>query len=259
MPTPASQADLDLAIDIIKQAGRYTLDFFRSEELEILHKSDGSRVTQADRGAEHLIRDLIHAAHPEDAVLGEEHGSVDGTTGRRWVIDPIDGTHAFTHGVGLYSNLLYLEDDEGPAIGVIYVPVLDEIVAAGRGLGCFFNGEPCRVSDHATFEAEVLTTSGFDYWDEDMLVRARNSELKLRTWGDGYGYLLVATGRAHAMVDPVINFWDIAPCQVIIPEAGGRITMLDGTDDPHGESCIATNGVLHDAIVETLNGRRADA
>ena len=104
MPTPASQADLDLAIDIIKQAGRYTLDFFRSEELEILHKSDGSRVTQADRGAEHLIRDLIHAAHPEDAVLGEEHGSVDGTTGRRWVIDPIDGTHAFTHGVGLYSN-----------------------------------------------------------------------------------------------------------------------------------------------------------
>ena len=193
------------------------------------------------------------------AVLGEEHGSVDGTTGRRWVIDPIDGTHAFTHGVGLYSNLLYLEDDEGPAIGVIYVPVLDEIVAAGRGLGCFFNGEPCRVSDHATFEAAVLTTSGFDYWDEDMLVRARNSELKLRTWGDGYGYLLVATGRAHAMVDPVINFWDIAPCQVIIPEAGGRITMLDGTDDPHGESCIATNGVLHDAIVESLNGRRADA
>ena len=204
--------------------------------------------------AEQMLRDDIAARFPDDAILGEEHGEDDGTSGRRWIIDPIDGTEAFTHGVGLYSNLLYLEDEHGPAVGVINVPALGEIVYAGRGLGCFLNGLTCSVSDTGAVAGSLLTTCSYNYWDPDMLLRLRHSGLRMKTWGDGFGYMLVASGRAEAMVDPVIKIWDIAPCRVIIPEAGGRFTALDGSDDLERGDAIATNGILHDEIVAILAG-----
>lgn len=254
MTRPADPADLQFAIDVVAEAGAYTLKHFRSNELEIIRKSDGSPVTAIDQGAEQLMRDRILAKYPDDSIMGEEADDVQGTSGRRWVIDPIDGTESFTHGVALYSNLLYLEDDEGPSVGIINIPALDEMVWAGRGLGCFLNGVPCSVSDHSTVANAVLSTSGFEYWQADMLQRAGTSAFHLRTWGDGYGYVLVASGRIEAMVDPTIKFWDIAPCQVIIPEAGGVISTVNG--DPAAEltSCIATNGRIHDELVEILTG-----
>jgi len=254
MTQAALTSDLEFAVDVVRQAGEFTMTHFRAAELEIIRKADGSPVTLADQGAESLMRRLIGARFPDDAILGEEEGEKPGTSGRRWVIDPIDGTEAFTHGVALYSNLLYLEDEHGPAIGVINVPAIGEMVWAGRGLGCFLNDIPCRVSSKADLAGSVLSTSGFDYWDVDMLNRARQSGLQMRTWGDGYGYLLVASGRIEVMVDPAINFWDIAPCLVIIPEAGGTMSRVDGATGVEFTSCIATNGHVHDQVVTALNG-----
>jgi histidinol phosphatase-like enzyme (inositol monophosphatase family) len=252
---PVDRDLLDFAVDLVREAGDFTLGYFKSIGLDVEHKDDGSPVTEADTGAERLLRERIAARFPDDAVLGEEEGDTAGSSGRQWVIDPIDGTMAFTHGVGLYSNLLYLEDEHGPAIGVIGLPALDEIVFAGRGLGCFFNGEPCHVSSRTTLADSYLTTCGFDYWSKDLLARAHAAPIHLRTWGDGYGYALVATGRVDAMVDPVIKYWDIAPCQVINPEAGGRFTALSGADDAHAGDAIATNGLLHEQFLDLLAGR----
>lgn len=252
MTTPIDPELLDFAVEVVSEAGRLTLDLFRGADLDVEEKGDGSPVTVADRNAERLMRRMIEERFPDDSIHGEEEADKAGSSGRRWVIDPIDGTISFTHGVGLYTNLLYMEDEHGPAIGVINVPAMGEMVAAGRGLGCRFNGQPCHVNDRSTVRGSVLSTSGFDWWEADRLMRAHGSGAILRTWGDGYGFVLVATGRIEAMVDPSIHYWDIAPCQVIIPEAGGRWSALDGSQDPHHGSFIATNGVIHDELLEIL-------
>lgn len=250
--TPIDPALLDFAVDAVSAAGGLTLELFQTTEFDVERKDDGSPVTIADRGAERLLRERIEAAFPDDAIHGEEEDDKPGSSGRRWVIDPIDGTISFTHGVALFTNLLYMEDEHGPAIGVINVPALGELVAAGRGLGCRFNGTPCRVNGHDSLAGSVLSASGFDWWEEEQLAKAHRSGMLLRTWGDGYGYVLVATGRIEAMVDPSIHFWDVAPCQVIIDEAGGRWSALDGTLDAAGGSFVATNGLIHDALLEAL-------
>lgn len=254
MTQAALRSDLDFAVDVVRQAGEFTMTHFRAAELEIIRKADGSPVTIADQGAEALMRRLISTRFPDDAIMGEEEGETVGSSGRRWVIDPIDGTEAFTHGVALYTNLLYLEDEHGPAVGVINVPAIGEMCWAGRGLGCFLNDIPCRVSTKTDLGGSVLSTSGFDYWDPEMLSRARQSGMQMRTWGDGYGYMLVASGRIEVMVDPIINFWDIAPCLVIIPEAGGHLSTSDGRTGVELTSCIATNGLVHDQVITALNG-----
>lgn len=252
-PPPTDPDLVEFASGLVRAAGRFTLEHFRSASLHVETKEDGSPVTIADKGAERLIRDAIHEVFPDDAVHGEEEDPKHGSSGRRWVIDPIDGTKAFTHGVPLYTTLLYLEDEHGPAVGVIGMPALGELVAAGRGLGCTLNGAACRVSDRTELDGAVLTSSGFEYWEPSMMASVRTSGLAMRTWGDGYGYALVASGRAHAMVDPVINFWDIAPCMVIIPEAGGTVSALDGTLPAEPESFVATNGPLHAEVLAVLN------
>ncbi len=246
---------LAAATEICLEAGRFTLRHFRDVELDIEHKSDGSPVTAADRGAERLIRERIHALYPDDTVIGEEEEDFEGTSGRRWVIDPIDGTSTFTHGVGLYCNLLYVEDEWGPSVGIINIPAIGEICAAGRGLGATLNDAPCHVNTRTETKGALLTSSGFDHWDADMLGRVHASGMMLRTWGDGFGYALVASGRAEAMVDPEINVWDIAPCRVIIPEAGGRCTSIDGTDALEVPNFVATNGHLHETVLELLADR----
>ena len=167
-------------------------------------------------------------------------------------VDPIDGTKAFTKGVPLYATLIALIDDHGPAVGVIHLPALGETIAAGRGLGCTFNGAPCRVSGHDTLDGAYATTSGFGYWPSAALQRLLDSDVVFRTWGDAYGYALVATGRAEAMIDPLANPWDIAPMAVIIPEAGGRFSNFDGVEQPNSwnrNSGVATNGLIHDDLI----------
>jgi histidinol phosphatase-like enzyme (inositol monophosphatase family) len=249
---PVDRALLDEAVALAREAGRLTLKWFRSVDLAVDRKGDGTPVTAADRAAERFVRERLAATHPADAIVGEEEAELAGTSGRRWIVDPIDGTKAFTHGVPLYSSLLAFEDEIGPAIGVIDLPALGETVYAGRGLGCFCNGEPARVSTRDRLRGSYLTTSGFDYWDEAALMAARASGMFLRTWGDGYGYALVATGRVEAMVDPIASEWDVAGMPVIIGEAGGTFTDLGGESRIDGGSGLGTNGRLHDEVLQIV-------
>lgn len=241
------------AVDIARAAGDLTLQWYRANDLHVDHKHDGTPVTAADLAAEQLMRDRLAEHFPDDAVIGEEHQDSAGTSGRTWVIDPIDGTKAFTKGVPLYSNLLALVDEHGPAIGVINLPALDETVWAGRGRGAFHNGQPCHVSTHADLDGAYAMTSGFGYWPRPALQSLLDSPVVFRTWGDAYGYALVATGRAEAMIDPLANPWDVAPMAVIIPEAGGRYSTFtgdDGVDAWRTGSGVGTNGAVHDALLD---------
>ncbi len=249
---PTDPALVEFAIDMALEAGRLTLEWFATDSLPIDHKSDGTPVTAADLAAEKLIRDRIADRFPDDSVLGEEHPDTSGSSGRTWVIDPIDGTKAFTHGVPLYSNLIALIDEAGPAVGVINLPALGEVVAAGRGIGATHNGVACHVSSRNEISGAYLCTSGTSYWRRQSLINVLDSDCVVRTWGDAYGYALVATGRAEAMVDPQAHPWDIAPMAVIIPEAGGEFTNTTGQPGWRGGSGVATNGHLHQPILDLL-------
>jgi histidinol-phosphatase len=254
---PGRSADrhlLDETVGLARQAGELSLKWFGSSRLQVDRKRDGTPVTEADRAIERLLREEIGRRHPGDGIVGEEESEKGGTTGRRWIIDPIDGTKAFTRGVPLYSNLLAVEDDSGVLAGVVNVPAIGEMVWAGRGLGCFFNDEPARVSGHDRLAGAYVSTSGFDGWDDDSLLRVKEAGPHLRTWGDGYGYLLVATGRVDAMVDPQVAIHDLAPMPVIISEAGGRFTDFDGTDAAiRSGTALASNGLVHRELLAALN------
>ena len=247
---------LEFAVGIARGAGGITLQYYRKKP-ETTTKADGSYVTIADRQAEEYLRKQIAERFPDDGFLGEEQGETHGRSGRRWIVDPIDGTFAFVHGVPFYGVLIALEIDEELVAGVVNIPALGEIVSAAKGVGCFFNGEPARVSTTAKLEdALLLSTSfyacvrqGFGREIELLQARARSS----RTWGDCYGYVLVATGRADVMLDPVMNLWDCAPLLPIMEEAGGTFTDWRGVRTAAGGNAIATNGVLFDEVMSLIH------
>ncbi len=243
---------LDEAVGLARRAGEFTLGHFRRADLQVDTKGDGTPVTVADRGAEAQLRAEIAELFPDDGIFGEEQAEKPGTSGRRWIIDPIDGTKAFTHGVPLYTNLLALEDAQGIAIGVINVPALGETVYAGRGLGAWCNDEAVHTDDTAQLTGSYLMTSGFAGWPGDTIDRLNAHGVHMRTWGDGYGYTLVATGRVQAMADSVAELYDLAPMPVIMAEAGGRFTDLIGRPGPAGGSGLASNGRIHDELLELL-------
>lgn len=251
----------DFAEELAREAGRIAVRYFRSG-IEVETKSDQTPVTRADRETERLIRAAITERYPDHLVTGEEFGTtrggkpaagaaaVDGAL--RWVVDPIDGTKAFIHGVPLFTTLIALLHNGRPVVGIIHNPVLDETCSAAAGCGCTLNGTPCSVSRVDTLErARVHTTDFGDLYRAvpaltgKLLERARAA----RTWADGYGYLMVATGRAEAMLDPVMSLWDIAPLGPVITEAGGRFTAIDGTETWTGTSGLATNGRVHEEIL----------
>ncbi len=251
---PIDQATLDTAVALLREAGDRTLRWFRSADLEVHRKGDGTPVTAADRDAERFLRERLGTAFPGDGVLGEEEPPTAGSTGRRWIIDPIDGTKAFTCGVPLYSNLLALEDEHGIAVGVVNLPALGETVWAGRGLGCWSERGPAHVSDHATLNGAYVMSSSFDLWPAGSVDALHAAGAILRTWGDGYGYTLVATGRVAAMVDPVVEPYDVGPMPVIMREAGGRFSDLAGTDTIETGSGVSSNGLIHDELLAIIGG-----
>ena len=242
---------LDEATDLARRAGRLTLEWYRPS-VEVMTKRDGSPVTEADRAAEQLLRSELTERHPLDSIIGEEQGYSGGTSGRTWFIDPIDGTQSFIRGVPLFATLLALEDAHGIAVGVIDLPALGETIMAGRGLGCFLNGQPISANDRTEPAGSVLCTSSYDLIPGDVADRLRRRPLILRGWGDAYGYALVARGRVEAMLDPVVKPWDVAPMAVIIPEAGGTFTDCTGKDDFRSGTALATNGPLHDEFLAII-------
>lgn len=251
-PPPVDAELLDAAHEIALEAATFVRRRFDDGDMQIEHKGDGSEVTDVDLGAEDLVRRRVAERFPADTVIGEEAGVTEGTSGRRWIVDPIDGTASFVRRVPLFSTLLAVMDEHGPAVGIVAIPALNEIVVAGRGRGCTHNGRPCRVSSVDRIGDACLSTSAFDgsWWPADALANIAGSGARTRTWGDGYGYFLVATGRIEAMMDPSLNTWDIAPMLVIIPEAGGTITTWTGeTDLAQGAGWLATNGLLHDDLL----------
>ncbi len=249
---PVDRTLLDFAVELAREAGETTLPWFQSSDLAVESKADGTPVTAADRASERLVRERLAERFPEDGILGEEEPESHGASGRRWIVDPIDGTKAFTRGVPLYSTLLALDDEHGPAVGVIVLPALRQAVYAGRGLGCWIDGERARVSRTDALDGSYLTTSSYTHWDDRALLAVKHAGCQLRTWGDGYGYALIATGRADAMVDPAVEVYDVAPMPVILTEAGGRFTSLDGAPGAAGGSGLATNGLVHDELLALL-------
>ena len=246
---------LEFAVDLARGAGEITLRYFRKKP-ETSTKSDGSYVTIADRHAESYLREEIAKRFPDDGVLGEEELEQRGLSGRRWIVDPIDGTFSFVHGVPFYGVLIALEIEGEPVLGVVNIPALGEIVYAAKGEGCFLNGEPARVSSTAKLKDALLLATdfttcaqyGFGPAGESLQKGAKAS----RTWGDCYGYVLVASGRADVMLDPVMNLWDCAPLLPIMEEAGGTFTDWRGVRTISGGNSIATNGVLFDEVMSIV-------
>jgi histidinol-phosphatase len=258
-PTPADlQPRLALALDAARGAGRVTLEYFRNDDLNVELKCDDTPVTMADRRAEQYLRERIAAVFPSDGILGEELAEQSGTSGFRWILDPIDGTKSFIHGVPLYSTLVAVECEGQSVLGVIHVPALDESVYAARGLGAWHVrlGQPPRlacVSQRRPLANALFVTSevlSFDRHNRRAAYDRLQSTARLtRTWGDGYGYLMVATGRADVMVDPIMAIWDAAPLSPILEEAGGTFTDWRGNPTHQANEGIATNGLLLNEVL----------
>lgn len=251
-----SRALLDAASELARHIGSVALSHYRSV-LTVETKSDGSPVTIADRAAETAARDWLSTHFPDDAVLGEEFGERAGTSGRTWVLDPIDGTKSFVRGVPLWGSLVALVEGERVLAGAASFPAVDEWIAAAPGAGCWWNGQRARVNDCATLAgATVLITDERTFRSSSQLEGWRTliGEAAIaRTWGDCYGYLLVATGRAEVMVDPIVNPWDAACFQPIIEEAGGVFTDLHGVPTAFGGSAIASNAALAATVRDYFN------
>lgn len=248
--------ELDVAVAAAREAGSVTLEWFRAGP-EVERKADGSPVTVADREAERVLRERLLARFPDDGVLGEEAGEEAGSSGRRWILDPIDGTRSFIHGVPLYGVMVGLEAGGEAVVGVLHFPALAETVAAARGRGCSLNGKPCRVSNAGELSTALVVTSG-DAGSAGAgpglgarvagICRLAERAGTFRTWGDCYGYALVASGRAAAMLDPVVNIWDAAAVRPVIEEAGGVFTDWAGNPSHTSGHVIATNQALAQEI-----------
>jgi histidinol-phosphatase len=211
-------------------------------------------VTLADREAEAVIRQRIGRSFPQHAILGEEQGA-SGAAGRyRWIIDPIDGTKTFMRGVPLYGVLVAVEVDGEPAVGVVDMPALGETVWATHNGGCFCNGRPARVSSTDRLaDATLLVTSTTAAMARSAAYGRLAAATKLhRTWGDCYGYVLVATGRADIMLDPVVAPWDCAPLLPILREAGGHFSTWAGEVTIWGRDAMACNAALRDDVLRML-------
>lgn len=252
------EAELALALRLVKEAEEPILSRYQ-KKIEVVKKRDSSPVTEADREAETLVRKRLGELRPDHGVIGEEHGVTRPEARFQWVVDPIDGTKAFIHGVPLFGTLLALLDAGKPVVGVIHMPALGESVWAASGMGAFLNGSPCRVSavpsiqDALLCDGSALTVSRSPWGDAWM--KLRGDAGVSRGWGDCYGHLLVACGRAEAMLDPIVNIWDVAPMGIILPEAGGRFSAVDGTDRIDAGNAISSNGILHEELLARLHGK----
>lgn len=254
---PALTDLLDVAVDAAVAAGRLTLAYFNNG-VEVDRKADSTPVTIADRDAERLIRSAIQRHFPAHAILGEEHGQTPGDPNYRWIIDPIDGTKSFIHGVPMYGVLIGVEVKGRAEVGVVYLPATDELIAAATGHGCTWNGRRAKVRPTASLaEATLLCTSPSSAVKRsDAYERLAAATRLQRGWGDCYGHVLVATGRADIMLDPAMNPWDAAPLLPILTEAGGRYTDWQGNPTIHGKDALATNGILHDAVLAITRSER---
>ena len=244
---------LNFALNAAWEAGRVTLGYYQTQ-LTPDRKGDNTPVTVADEEAERKLRQLIQAQYPEHGIMGEEFEPVTGNGRYTWVLDPIDGTKSFVSGVPLYSTLVALLEEGEPLLGIIHMPVLNEMVYALRGEGCYWNGRRAQTSAVDNLADARLLVSGLNYFGPkkagwERLVKATYFQ---RTWGDAYGYALVATGRAEIMLDPALAPWDAGPLRIIMEEAGGTFTDWQGQPLTLASEGVATNGPLFEPVLALL-------
>jgi histidinol-phosphatase len=248
-------AELAFAHELADEAGQIAMSFFRGT-FEVRHKADHTPVTDVDVAIEAMIRERVHERFPADAVLGEEGGLETGGD-RRWVVDPIDGTRNFADGVQIWANLIALAVADRPILGLVNAPALGERYAAASGGGATLNGETIEAS-----RADRIGRSFVCFGEIDELLAGPHAGAVLellqdsrrnRGFGDFWGHMLVARGSVDVMLEPALATWDFAAVQVVVEEAGGRMTTFDGGPLVHGGSVLTTNGVLHDELVARLS------
>jgi histidinol-phosphatase len=258
-----SRDDLMLALRLADGADTLTRTRFGALDLRVDTKPDLTPVTDADRAVEAEVRQALGHERPDDSILGEEFGGTTTFSGRQWIIDPIDGTKNFVRGVPVWASLIALLEDGVPSVGVVSSPALQRRWWAARGQGAFAavdGAQPRRlsVSSVAELGSASLSFSSLSGWAQRGL-RARFIALtdavwRVRAYGDFLSYCLVAEGAVDIAAEPEVSVWDLAALDILVREAGGQLTSLDGTAGPHGGNAVATNGMLQKQVLTRLKG-----
>ena len=253
-------SELAFTLSLADAADKISMKWFRRRDLPVEAKPDDTPVSIADREVEEKLRKLIAKNHSDSGIIGEEFGVLEAAAGgMRFIIDPIDGTKNYVRGVPVWATLIALECDGELEIGVVSAPALGYRWWGVRGVGAWRNGDPIHVSDTATIEESFLSSDSYTTFRQhgpergdafDALV-ARVA--RSRGYGDFWSHMLVAEGAIDIAIEPSVTLWDLAASCVIVEAAGGTFTDLAGKRGPAGGSVIATNGVLHDAVVNALN------
>lgn len=275
MTTTAVQSRLALALDATFDAANAIQEMFRGLAIDVVWKNDGSPVTKADQQAEKILRQRISAIFPEDAIIGEEHEAAHGSSGFKWIIDPLDGTESFIRKVPVWGTLVGLEKNGEMVAGLCYMPAQREYAWSSKGAGCWWvadtTGAPniealreraqrAQVSPMDTLKEAMIVTSGQGAFHRSGRVEAFNklraATRKDRGWGNCYGHLLVATGRVEASIEPKIREWDVAPFASMLAEAGGKLTDFDGSPSVYSGHAICSNGKLHKGILAAIKASK---
>jgi histidinol-phosphatase len=254
--------DLAVALALADQADAVTRARFGALDLMVDTKPDLTPVTDADQSVEQGLRATLSRARPGDSVLGEEFGGTTTLAGRQWIIDPIDGTKNFVRGVPVWASLIALLHDGVPQVGVVSAPALQRRWWASAGAGAFVTvgDAPARrlsVSSVAQLDSASLSFSSLSGWAQlgvrDRFLALTDEVWRVRAFGDFLSYCFVAEGAVDIAVEPEVSVWDLAPLDILVREAGGSFTSLDGNPGPHGGSAVATNGLLHDQVLRKLS------
>ncbi|BBZ45293.1 histidinol-phosphatase [Mycobacterium parmense] len=254
--------DLALALTLADRADAVTSARFGALDLRVDTKPDLTPVTDADRAVEAGLREVLARERPGDSVLGEEFGGTAAFTGRQWIIDPIDGTKNFVRGVPVWASLIALLEDGVPVVGVVSAPCLQRRWWAASGQGAFVavgGGPPRRlaVSSVAELNSASLSFSSLSGWAQrglrERFVALTDATWRVRAFGDFFSYCLLAEGAVDIAAEPEVSVWDLAALDIVVREAGGILTALDGTPGPHGGSAVATNGLLHAQVLARLD------
>lgn len=274
MTDKAIQSRLALAQDATFDAGNAVAKLYYGLSIDVVWKHDGSPVTKADHECEKILRRRISAVFPDDAIIGEEHEDEHGTSGFKWIIDPLDGTESFIRKVPIFGTLVGLELNGEVVAGLCYMPAQREYAWSSRGQGCWWvqdttgaeNVEALRerairakVSPLDDLKEAMITTSGQGAFHRSKRVesftRLRAATRKDRGWGNCWGHLLVATGRVEVSIEPKIREWDVAPFASMVAEAGGRLTDFAGEPTIYSGHAICSNGTLHPAVLKAVGGK----
>ncbi|MFB7025995.1 MULTISPECIES: histidinol-phosphatase [unclassified Streptomyces] len=259
--------DLRLAHVLADAADAATMDRFQALDLKVETKPDMTPVSEADKAAEELIRGQLQRARPRDAILGEEYG-VEGSGPRRWVIDPIDGTKNYVRGVPVWATLIALmeagETGFQPVVGVVSAPALGRRWWAAKGLGAYTGRSLASATRIGVSKVSSLADASFAYsslsgWEErgrlDGFLDLTRACWRTRAYGDFWPYMMVAEGSVDLCAEPELSLWDMAAVSIVVQEAGGTYTGLDGRHGPHSGNAAASNGLLHGELLSYLNQR----